>query len=92
MRTGTILFSVVQPMDVSEKEQMIGAARAHKEAQAKAATEAAKGLAKLVSRQVNELVAAADDAAKSERKAHMLPPPVLPQTAAAASAVTVRTP
>ncbi len=92
VRTGTILFSVVQPMDVSEKEQMIGAGRAHKEAQAKAATEAAKSLAKLVSRQVNELVAAADDAAKSERKAHMLPPPVLPQTAAAASAVTVRTP
>ncbi|MFO0586696.1 MAG: hypothetical protein U0441_04125 [Polyangiaceae bacterium] len=92
VRTGTILFSVVQPIDVSEKEQMIGAARAHKEAQAKAASEAAKGLAKLVSRQVNELVAAADEAGKSERKARLLPPPVLPSTAASAPVVSVRMP
>ena len=92
VRTGTILFSVVQPIEVAEKEQMIGAARAHKEHQAKAAQEAAKGLAKLVSRQVNELVAAADEAGKTERKAHMLPPPVLPTTAASAPVVSVRTP
>lgn len=92
VRTGTILFSVVQPIEVKEKEQMIGAARAHQEHQAKAAQEAAKGLAKLVSRQVNELVAAADDASKTERKVHMLPPPVLPSTAASAPVVSVRAP
>lgn len=92
VRTGTILFSVVQPIDVNEKEQMIGAARAHKEHQAKAASEAAKGLAKLVSRQVNELIAAADDATKNERKARLLPPPVLPSTAASAPVVSVRMP
>lgn len=79
VRTGTILFSVVQPVHVSENEQMIGAARAHREHQAKAASEAAKGLAKLVSRQVNELVAAADEAGRTERKVRLLPPPVMPQ-------------
>jgi rhombotail lipoprotein len=78
VRTGTILFSVVQPVGVDEKEQMIGAARAHREHQAKAASDAAKALAKQVSRQVNELVAAADEAGKSERKVRLLPPPVMP--------------
>jgi len=92
VRTGTILFSVVQPMEVSETEQMIGAARAHKEHQAKAATAAAAQLAKLVSRQVNELVAAADNAGKTERKARLLPPPVLPQSGPGVSAVSQRTP
>ena len=88
VRTGTILFSVVQPVEVAEKEQMIGAARAHKEAQAKVATAGAQQLAKLVSKQVNELVAAADEAGKTERKVRLLPAPVL--TPSAASAVTQR--
>lgn len=79
VRTGTILFSVVQPVHVSENEQMIGAARAHQEHQAKAASEAAKGLAKLVTRQVNELVAAAEEGSRNQRKVRMLPPPVMPQ-------------
>ena len=79
VRTGTILFSVVQPVHVSENEQMIGAARAHQEHQAKAASEAAQRLAKLVSKQVNELVAAADEAGRTERKVRLLPPPVMPQ-------------
>ncbi|MBK8252973.1 MAG: hypothetical protein IPK82_09920 [Polyangiaceae bacterium] len=78
VRTGTILFSVVQPVSVSQEEQMIGAARAHKEHQAQAASEAAQKLAKLVTRQVNELVAAAEDGAKTERKVRLLPPPVMP--------------
>lgn len=79
VRTGTILFSVVQPVHVSENEQMIGAARAHQEHQAKAASEAAQRLAKLVSKQVNELVAAADEAGRTQRKVRLLPPPVMPQ-------------
>jgi hypothetical protein len=83
VRTGTILFSVVQPVHVSENEQMIGAARAHQEHQSKAASEAAQGLAKLVSRQVNELVAAADEAGRTERKVRLLPPPVMPQGSSA---------
>ena len=37
MRTGTVLYSVVEPMQVSESEWMIGAARAHRKAQAKEA-------------------------------------------------------
>lgn len=88
VRTGTILFSVVQPVSVSEDERMIGAGRAHKEHQAEAAEEAAKKLAKLVSKQVNELVAAADDAQKTERKARLLPPPVMPQSGSTGSALS----
>ena len=88
VRTGTILFSVVQPMEVNENEQMIGAARAHKEHQAKVASDAAKALAKLVSKQVNELVAAAEDGAKNERKVRLLPPPVLPQGSTPGAAVS----
>lgn len=81
VRTGTILFSVVQPMAVSESERMIGAGRAHKEHQAAAASAAAQKLAKMVARQVNELVAAADEAGQTERKVHLLPAPVMPQAA-----------
>ena len=67
------------PVRVDEKEQVIGADRAHKEHQSRAASEAAKALAKLVSRQVNELVASADEAGKTERKVRLIPPPVMPQ-------------
>ena len=88
VRTGTILFSVVQPMEVNETEQMIGAARAHREHQSKVASDAAKSLAKLVSKQVNELVAAAEDGAKNERKVRLLPAPVMPQGGAPGSAVS----
>ncbi|MEZ4296509.1 MAG: hypothetical protein R3B70_16170 [Polyangiaceae bacterium] len=88
VRTGTILFSVVQPVSVDHEEQMIGAARAHREHQAKAASESAQKLAKLVSRQVNELVAAADEAARTERKVRLLPPPVMPAAATIPSAVS----
>ena len=91
VRTGTILFSVVQPVHVEAKEQMIGAARAHQEHQAKAASDAALALAKLVSRQVNELVAAADEAGRTERKVRLLPPPVMPQgTTGSAGSQSVR--
>lgn len=88
VRTGTILFSVVQPVQVNENERMIGAARAHKEHQAEAASEAAKLLARQVAKQVNELVAAADNADKTERKARLLPPPVLPQNGSSGSALS----
>lgn len=88
VRTGTILFSVVQPVHVDEKEWMIGAARAHQEHQGKAAAEGAKALAKLVSRQVNELVAAADEAGRTERKVRLLPPPVMPQGSLPTSVVS----
>jgi len=60
VRTGTVLFSVLEPMHVKETERMIGAARAHKEHQAKAASEAARTLAKRVHGQTNALVAFAD--------------------------------
>lgn len=44
VRTGTILFSVVEPMHVRGKELMFGAARDHQDLQREAAREAAKAL------------------------------------------------
>lgn len=92
VRTGTILFTAMQPFSVDENEQMIGAARAHRELQGKAASEAAKLLSKQVSKQVNQLVAAADDAGKNERKVRLLPAPVMPGSGTPGSAVSQRSP
>lgn len=78
VRTGTILFSGVQPMRVSDEQQMIGAARAHRELQEQASNEAAKALSKLVKAQMIELVAASDELGKSHRMTRYLPPPVEP--------------
>ncbi len=78
VRTGTILFSVVEPMAVSGQEQMIGAARSHQALQARASAEAAKRLALKVSAQTNALVAFAEGASRSEHRAEkrILPAPV----------------
>ena len=70
VRTGTVLFSVVEPMYVSgAKKLMIGAGRAHRDLQARASTEAAKRLALKVSAQTNALVAFAEDSARPDRRA-----------------------
>jgi rhombotail lipoprotein len=88
VRSGTVLFSVVQPMHVSSKTFMIGAARAHRELQAKAAADAAKELAKRVIVQTNQIVAYADEmSAPGARERHptrLLPAPVLAEHAPAA--------
>ena len=75
VRTGTILFSVLQPMRVHEKELMIGAARAHSEAQAEAAALAAKSLAKLVIQQSGALVRAGEEGAQ-KKKTLIIPAPI----------------
>jgi rhombotail lipoprotein len=79
VRTGTILFSVVEPMSVSEKEWMIGAGRSHRDLQVQAASKAAKRLAKRVTAQTNQIIAFAEEASKGERtvKPRILPAPVL---------------
>jgi rhombotail lipoprotein len=81
VRSGTVLFSVIEPIHVSSKEFMVGAARAHRELQLKAATEAAKRLARRVTAQTNQIVAYADEmAAPGARERHpprLLPAPVL---------------
>jgi len=79
VRTGTILFSVVQPLDVSEQSLMIGAARSHKDYQRDAAAKGAKALAKRVVAQTSELIAWADQAAdgRATAKTRILPAPVL---------------
>ena len=78
VRTGTILFSVVQPMNVRSKQLMIGAARAHRKAQGEAAAKAAERLAKRVAVQANLLVAFADSAARGGATAatRFLPAPI----------------
>ena len=80
VRTGTILFSVVEPMQVHGKEWMIGAGRSHKELQGEAASTAAKKLARRVAEQTNSLVAYAErmgapDAAQA--KVRIIPAPVI---------------
>jgi rhombotail lipoprotein len=81
VRSGTVLFSVVEPIHVTSKELMVGAARAHRELQNKAAGEAAKRLASRVTAQTNQIVAYADEmAAPGARDRHpprLLPAPVL---------------
>jgi hypothetical protein len=79
VRTGTILFSVVQPLDVSQQSLMVGAARSHREHQREAAAKGAKALAKRVVAQTGELLAWADQAAAGQAtaKTRILPAPVL---------------
>jgi rhombotail lipoprotein len=85
VRTGTVLFSVVEPMHVRSMQFMIGAARAHRELQAKAAAEAAKRLAQRVALQANQLVAYAEEmsapGARERHPARLLPAPVLVEKA-----------
>ena len=86
VRTGTILFSVVEPMRVHEKEWMIGAGRSHKELQGEAAATAAKRLAKRVTEQTHALVAYAERMGSPEAahaKVRIIPAPVLADAPAA---------
>ncbi len=80
VRTGTVLFSVVQPMHVKSSQLMIGAGRSHQELQGEAASEAAKKLARRVSDQTSALVAYADEMGGENgrrAKTRIIPAPVL---------------
>ena len=96
VRTGTVLFSVVEPMEVSSKELMVSAARAHHELQIKAAAAAAKKLAASVSGQTRQLLAYADarrpGAGGSQRALRILPAPVDPSGTPTATAQQVARP
>jgi rhombotail lipoprotein len=87
VRTGTILFSVVEPMRVSEQQLMVGAARAHRKEQSEAAAKAAERLAKRVAGQANLLVAYADSAARegAVARTRILPAPIANGTGTPAS-------
>ena len=89
VRTGTILFSVVEPMQVDDQQLMIGAAREHRELQAEAASTAAKSLARRVSSQTNELIAFAEASGRDSERAtlRILPAPVAAGAPAALTAV-----
>ena len=77
VRTGTILFSVTEPLKVSKNEQMIGAARSHRDEQGKIAADGARALAKRVHVQTNALVAFADETQGAQRRPRLLPAPVV---------------
>jgi rhombotail lipoprotein len=79
VRTGTILFSVVEPMQVEDQTQMIGAERSHRELEVEAAAKAAKALARRVMAQTNELIAFAESSGRGEQRANtrILPAPVV---------------
>ncbi len=78
VRTGTILFSIMEPMHVSSQQLMVGAARAHRNKQAHAAVNAAETLAKRVSLATGSLVAFAEEwgAGKRRVRTRILPPPI----------------
>jgi rhombotail lipoprotein len=78
VRTGTVLFSVVQPMGVDDNELMIGAARSHRAAQGAASATAARALAKEVTAQTSALVTFAERSALASNRAQIriLPAPV----------------
>ena len=80
VRTGTILFTVVEPMSVSEEEWTTSAERAALNAQAAEAVLAAGRLAKRVAFQTDALVDFAAEAAKRGHRVvtHILPAPVAP--------------
>ena len=90
VRTGTVLLSVVEPMEVESQTFAIGADRAHRAEQEAVAREAAAKLAKRVKVQTNELLSYADETARggSSRVVRILPAPVqdLPTPSAAAPA------
>jgi hypothetical protein len=77
VRTGTVLFTLVEPMQVSSNELMIGAAREHTKEQANAGAAAAGRLAKRVGGQIGALIAFADKR-DDARVTRILPAPVAP--------------
>ncbi len=81
VRTGTVLYSVVEPIHVSSQQLMIGAARAHVDKQVSEAASAAGRLAKRVSSQANALVAYADavQTAPPPERYRILPSPIAQQ-------------
>jgi len=81
VRTGTILYTVLQPLSISAEQWMIGAGRVHKDLKVKVAKEGAKLLAKHVIGQAHELLAYAEGKHKADRdaKIRILPPPVITQ-------------
>ena len=78
VRTGTILFSVVEPMAVEDRTLMIGSDRSQRELEGEAAARAARALAKRVASQTHEIVAFAESSARHDERARTryLPAPV----------------
>ena len=94
VRTGTILFSVVEPMAVRGKEWMIGAGRSHEELQGEATAAAVKRLSRRVADQTNALVAYAERMGSPEAtqaKVRIIPAPVVADAPVAVRPATIAT-
>ncbi len=76
VRTGTILFTAVEPMHVKSVSWMIGAARAHREAQGEVAAKAARVLATRAIKETEALVRFAENYAQEKSKVRLIPSPV----------------
>jgi rhombotail lipoprotein len=80
VRTGTILFTAVEPMHVRSVQWMIGAGRAHREAQGEAAAKAAKVLATRAIKETEALIRFAESLAQEKVKVRVIPSPIQAST------------
>ena len=76
VRTGTILASSIEPLEVDSNQLVVGAARKHRKLQKGAAEGAAAELAQDLTSQVRGLLAICDEARNGKHVSHFLPPPV----------------
>jgi len=76
VRTGTILFTAVEPIHVKSAEWMIGAGRAHREEQGAAAAKAAKVLAVRAIKETEALIRFAENYAQEKAKVRLIPSPI----------------
>jgi hypothetical protein len=93
VRTGTVLFSVMEPIHVSSQQLALHSAQAHKEKQAQAARAAAGKLAKRVSSQAEVLVAYAESFERDgyHARTRILPAPIAPTEVTRARAAKMAT-
>jgi len=76
VRTGTILFTAVEPMHVRSVSWMIGAGRAHREEQGAVAAKAAKTLAIRAIHETEALVRFAENYGQEKSKVRLIPSPI----------------
>jgi hypothetical protein len=80
VRSGTVLYSLMEPIHVESEQLALHSAQAHREKQGEAAARAARQLAKRVAQQADVLVAYAEDFEHSgyQARTRILPAPIAP--------------
>jgi hypothetical protein len=92
VRTGTILFSVVEPMHVRSQQLVVAASRAHLDKQHEEIGRAVDRLSRRVASQAQALVRWADESAANPPPRRILPAPVLLDPPAVAPASVAASP